>query len=197
MKDDYIEVIDDFLEPSYFRNLYETVTSIKFPWFFSENISTDEDRQVSINGNSSSRLLGFSHSVCDGEQVDSRDMYPLLCPFAWKILDHVGGSGVLRIRFDMTVFTETGLVHEPHVDYLDTPHYSAVFYLTKSDGPTIIFNEKYDYDSGYPEKDLTIKEVIQPKPNRIVIFDGSYIHTGNPPTESFSRRIIINTNIEP
>jgi len=196
MKDDYIEVIDDFLEPSYFRNLYETVTSIKFPWFFSENISNDEDRQVSINGNSSSRLLGFSHSVCDGEQVDSKDMYPLLCPFAWKILDHVGGSGVLRIRFDMTVFTETGLVHEPHVDYLDTPNYSAVFYLTKSDGPTIIFNEKYDYDSGYPERDLTIKEVIQPKPNRIVIFDGSYIHTGNPPTES-SRRIIINTNIQP
>ena len=61
-----------------------------------------------------------------------------------------------------------------------------------SDGETIIYDEKstgktFNYDK------MKVKETIQPKANRIVIFDGSLYHTGHSPSKH-SNRILINSN---
>lgn len=195
MKNDYIEVIDNFLEPTYFNNIRHLLESPHFAWFYMGNISSSA-KFISINGADYDKLLGFSHNVyCDGT-VYNDELCQLLSPFTWKIQDHVGGSDVMRVRCDMTVFTEKNVVHEPHVDILSEPHYSAVFYVSEADGATIIFNEKLKYGKEISESNLTIKKTIQPKPNRVVIFDGSYIHTGTSPS-NYPRRIIINTNIKP
>ena len=90
----------------------------------------------------------------------------------------------------MTVYNPDVVMHGPHVDYKDKMHYSSVYYLNDSDGPTVIFNEKLG------ENSLTIKESIEPKPNRLLLFDGSYLHTGYSPSRHNSR-VLINSNYEP
>ena len=66
-----------------------------------------------------------------------------------------------------------------------------------SDAETVIFNEKQTPQDGernkWDDSKLTVKERILPRENRIVFFNGHYIHTGNSPV-NFKRRILLNTN---
>ena len=51
-------------------------------------------------------------------------------------------------------------------------HLALLYYVNDSDGDTIIYENK---------KTLKIKKTIKPKQGRIVIFDGSYWHSGSQP----------------
>ena len=80
---------------------------------------------------------------------------------------------------------------------------STIFYFNDSDGNTVIYNERYDGENGeYSskaiqekglEEKLTIQQEIEPKANRMVAFDGLYIHTGSVPAKH-NTRVILNSN---
>jgi hypothetical protein len=165
MRTDFVEVIDDFLTQSYYESLRASVTDPGFPWYFQDNV------------------IYFNSEV--RSQVGN-----LFMPFAFQVKDYLKASEIMRVRLDMTVYNPDTRMHGPHIDYNDTPHYSAVYYINDSDGPTVLFNEKQGQDS------LTIKETIDPKPNRLLLFDGSYIHTGYSPSRHNSR-VLINSNYIP
>ena len=57
------------------------------------------------------------------------------------------------------------------------------YYVSDSDGDTIIYNEKEK------SKSYTIKERVSPKQGRVVLFDGALFHTDEEPKEG--RRCIV------
>ena len=191
MRTDFVEVIDDFLTQSYYESLRASVTDPGFPWYFQDNVTyeSSEIEGVYINENPINNSFGFSHVIYFNSEVRSQ-VGNLFMPFAFQVKDYLKASEIMRVRLDMTVYNPDTRMHGPHVDYNDIPHYSAVYYINDSDGPTVLFNEKQGQDS------LTIKETIDPKPNRLLLFDGSYIHTGYSPSRHNSR-VLINSNYIP
>ena len=91
----------------------------------------------------------------------------------------------------MTVYTPGGRMCDNHVDN-PFPHIATIFYLNDSDGNTVIYNEKFEKE-GDTDSELTIQREIEPKENRLVVFDGLYIHTGHVPTKH-NNRVILNSN---
>jgi len=104
----------------------------------------------------------------------------------------IGCENILRSRLDMTVYTPGGMRCDPHVDS-PYPHVATIFYLNDSDGNTVIFNEKFEGDPNFDESKLTIQREIEPKANRLLIFNGHYIHTGHVPAKH-NNRVILNSN---
>jgi len=71
----------------------------------------------------------------------------------------------------------------PHVDN-NINHYAMLYYVNDSDGDTFFF-------------DTHSREIIKrvsPKKGRVVIFDGTHLHTGNHPINNFFR-IVFNFNL--
>lgn len=189
MRTDFVEVIDNFLSQSYYESLRSSITSNNFPWYYNDDITYDKETYSTINGNPLVQSFGFSHTIMSNSNPTDSDITNLIMPMAFQIKDYLKASKILRIRLDMTMYNPEVKMHGPHVDYTN-PHYSSVYYLNDSDGSTIIFNEKEG------KKTLSIKEVIEPKPNRLLVFDGSYLHTGYSPSRH-NCRVLINSNYEP
>ena len=70
-------------------------------------------------------------------------------------------------------------------------------YFNDSDGDTIVYNEQSPTVKIPNETltNLTEKKRISPRENRLLIFDGSFIHTGHSPT-NHRRRILLNCNFK-
>ena len=178
-----IEVVDDFLDIYYFDYLHECVTESTFSWAYQKNVST-------FTTNEDGWLHGFSHNLYDPpsglnfNNTKSELWIPVMLKIEQEFVKEKGN--LMRARLDMTVKSPPNTLHTPHQD-LNDPHLTAIFYLTDSDGDTIIYNETTSSDT------YTEKRRITPKKNRIVFFDGSLFHTGHSPSQS-SCRILMNAN---
>jgi len=99
---------------------------------------------------------------------------------------------LLRINMNMAVpdaNATDATFGMPHVDFMESNVITAIFYVTDSTGDTIIFNEKFGHAG-----ELTIKERVSPKKGRLVVFDGSLLHSGNTPRDN-RPRVVLNINM--
>ena len=183
-----IEVIDNFLDDKlsakvehYFEN--------KLPWYFIDNISIKENEGL---GN-----YGFYHVFVINNKFTTTEHLPAVEPVISKIQEKVNLPKILRVRADKTVwqngFTKT---YSPHTDFrkgydgASDNFKSAIYYINDSSGDTIFFKERHNIDL------LTIDRVVTPKRNRLIIFDGDIIHTGQAPiTHNFRHLLNLNFDI--
>lgn len=192
MKTDFIEVIDNFLTPSYHQSLLSSVLDGNFPWYLN-NSATDPNNNNThyINGSEVYADFGFYHSLFKNNETYS-DFSKLVFPIAFKIKDYLNATEVMRMRLDMTLYNPENKMHSPHVDW-EEDHYSAIYYLNNSSGSTLIFDKKYNDKNC---NNLKVKKSIEPKENRLLLFDGRYLHTGHSPSNN-NYRILINFNLKP
>jgi len=88
-------------------------------------------------------------------------------------------------------------IDKVHIDR-KTPHIVMLYYVTDSDGETILYNKTtndlkndvYDLDE---IEDLKITHKIKPQKGRVVFFDGNTYHSSSTPSNGF--RIIINLDL--
>lgn len=184
MKESDVTVIDNFLTKSYHKIIFETLSGPNMAWYFQDNIS-DADNKSVATGN-----FGFNHWILNGGG-QSPQLELLLTPFFCQVQDHIGEVEVFRARVDMTVFNPNKHKHTSHVDCLG-PHITAIYYVNDSDGETVIYDKKSTGETFNHDK-MNVKKTIQPKANRLVIFDGCLYHTGHSPSK-YSNRILINSN---
>jgi hypothetical protein len=190
-----IKIIDNFLEPSYLKNVQESFNN-NFPWYYTDNISLSEDCNLLTS-------FGFFHIFVRNNKPTDSPYVSFLAPLFIKMLNATNLKTMLRIRSDMTVYSKEKMIHQPHNDFLiendgvSNEFITSIFYVNNSDGDTLIFNEKRfnDKEKNIDLKNLTIKERITPKENRFVMFSGSYIHTGHSPS-NHKNRILINANFD-
>jgi hypothetical protein len=108
---------------------------------------------------------------------------------------------IYRIRLGLLTVTQQHQINDPHIDF-DTPHNTGLIYLNNADGPTILYENKYNIHSKLDGQEylkkvvndkLTIAQRIDPVVNRMVIFDGLTYHSSSTPT-TVSRRVVLNFN---
>ena len=89
---------------------------------------------------------------------------------------------IFRIKAGMFVKNQT---EKPHLAHVDRPyfHYTMLYYVNDSDGPTQLYDEKGG---------KVVKE-IEPKKGRAVILDGNIYHASSCP-KNHVNRIVINYN---
>ena len=184
-----IYVIDNFVSTSYFHEIQEHIDSPWQEWYYQDNISFME-KKGKIG------YFGFNQYLKEDNQ-DYLDHYTarLLKPLILLIQQRTGCKNLIRSRLDLTTYRGESKILEPHIDFADREHISTIFYIKDSDGNTVIYNEKYKIGdpTDFQLENLTIQKEIKPKANRLVIFDGLYVHKGHTPGEHNSR-ILLNSN---
>ena len=187
-----VEVIDDFVSPSYLKALNKAVDPHRTQWHFQGSQSAIKYNKDNLED------FGFAISLCSEKQPDVFSNTPLsafISPLAYQMQDYIEASSIIRCRLDLTLFHRPKYRHLPHIDIHDSyriPKYvAAIIYINDTDGDTVIYDHKQEWAESYPTN-MKIKKTITPKPGRLLLFDGSYVHTGHSPSEH-QTRILLNT----
>ena len=193
---DKIYVIDDFLPDIYQNNvMYKILRDI--PYTFCFDITND----YLLDRNDNKLNYGFSCNIKNPNTKQS-PIVEVTFSYAMPIFDigfDMVGAGIKELhamRSFMLYPSELNVPRtEPHVDSRDE-HWVGLYYVNGSDGNTIIFNETSDdFPEEYPTLDqVTIKEEVEPKKGRLVIFHGKHFHCMCPPTKDV--RTVININVD-
>ena len=189
-KKDDIVVIDDFLNLHEYNLLRDYIEGCD-SWEFTEGISVAREGDPRI-------YYGFSSGVVD-ETAPEEYLFEqgfhiqFVKQLNEKVKEKFNLNEVIRCRLDMTTYRgDKEITFGPHID-CDREHTTSIFYVTDSDAPTIIYNEKRFCGEVSKDIVLTEKQRVMPKENRLVVFPGNHVHTGMCPVK-YSHRILINTN---
>ena len=193
-----ITIIDNFLSKTYYKSILELLSGHNFDWKYLENITDPENETKSVDNFNG---YGLSHTFWDEKKRSLPPLGPYMEPLLYQIMDIAKCDFVLRARADMVTWSKDEFIHPPHADF-PFPNTASIFYVNETDGDTIIYKEqapivklgdmigqKRTEEEFVPE----ILERVSPKANRLVLFDGSLLHTGSSPTKH-KNRILINSN---
>jgi len=188
------EIIDNALPTDVFKKLQDEILGFDFPWHYGRRVSPDD------GSDANPYMIGWVHTVSDLglEAKYSQELYEDISKALFSTLDDIGEIG--RIRLICNTKSEEPLITRPHVDF-DHAHQTALFYLNNSDGPTILYNEKYNPVLGIGSNEkynriknqLTVGATIEPRENRLVVFNGLNYHGGTLPVTT-ARRVVMNIN---
>ena len=180
-------VFDYFLSLEYFNKIKNTIESEYFPWYYEKNITYESE-------SNSLYSYGFYYPLIGNYIACDCNIYKLLIPFYNQLLFLTKCTKISKSRIDMVTYSPDKYQHDIHVDEF-FPHTSTVFYITNSDAETVIYDKQcFGEDQIFDSNTLKIKKRIKPKENRLLFFDGTYLHTGCSPSQ-YKRRIIINTDL--
>jgi len=157
-----IEVHDNFLPETEFKELQKIMLTNEFPWFYDDYVVDTDDSDNSVSQ--------FVHPIF---------MYGGWCNMGYKhlipILDQINPSKLIRIKANLNLMRDNPTPYQFHVDYTTKGFMTAIFYINTNDGATLF-------------RDGTeIKSVA----NRLIIFPGHIEHTGRTCTDK-KRRVLIN-----
>lgn len=174
-----INVIDNFVDKSYHKSLLDLLSGQQFQWTYLDNIAYSKDKMAT----SQLPAFGLAHMLyCKPDNNYKSEHYGIIDFIAQSALHFSGCNEIHRIRAAMSFYANPRFIHQPHIDY-EEKHIAAVYYVNESDGETVI----------YKDQGNEILQTVEPKPNRIVFFDGNLWHTNYSPNEH-KNRIILNFN---
>lgn len=161
-----------------------------FPWFYQEFTSkyTEGNSEVC-------KIMGyeehpyFAHIMAhDGEPKSAA--YEGVFKKLWDEIDPTGTQPIIRARAAKSMINDWHTPPtQPHVD-APFPHHVMIYYCNDSDGPTILYNQKY---TGETVTSVTPKQYIEPEKGKYLIFDGLTYHSGSAPRKN-THRTILNIN---
>jgi hypothetical protein len=186
---DNVVVIDNFLPNFEYQRINRFVNSESFFWYFEKNISNPDSK-------SSFYDYGFENWICDENRYNNREDKSIFDPLFSRLFDLTKRKNIHRCRFDMTTYSPVKYKHRAHVDdFVD--HLVSILYFSNTDAETIIYENKcytkeeyYNYDFN----SLKVLRSVEPKENRMLLFDGRRLHTGHSPSDCVNR-ILLNTNL--
>ena len=171
------KIIDDAISKSYQNLIEDSLLSGYFKWSFNPSITEGDDKKDDKTGFGVDLLSDNYKSEYAGL------LYPVLLEAFDKYRKDVLIQNCFRIRAGMFVKNQTQGAHMPHVDW-DFQHYTMLYYVSDSDGPTIIYDESNN-----------IIDKIEPVKGRVLIMSGDTIHASSSPKEH-KQRIVINYNFK-
>lgn len=174
------------------------------PWIFSKGSPEPEllqDDKKALHSSETENHSQFVHPAKYGNiqsQPVCDESILLLNKFAKK--HDIEVLSVMRVKANLminsgTVTKHTGTAHVDSVHELINPmsdgkHLVLLYYVNTSDGPTIMYNEKYPTESF---DQLSVKEIVHPKAGKAILFDGDQYHASSAPINT-PHRFVININ---
>ena len=177
---DSLVIIDDVISKGYQNLIESTLNFHEFPWNFCDNI-TDASKMGGVEV-----ITGFGSNIFHSDLNVKTEYADLLTPLLYEAVDKCEKGQeikkLFRIRAGMFVQNQTDKPHQAHVDSPDL-HYTMLYYVNDSDGPTNIFDYKGE----------NVIQEIEPKKGRAVIMTGDTYHSSSCPRNHINR-IVVNYN---
>ena len=174
-----LTVLDNVISEGYQNYLSEQFTSNSFAWYYTPGATCLEAEQDKNTAFSSLLFLNVDERQHNNPGCDS--LFPLLFEGISKYKEGAELKFLYRIKAGMFVKNQTDKPHIPHVDLKNNKHYTLLYYVIDSDGPTKFYNG-----------DNVFKQV-DPKKGRAVIFPGDIYHASASPRQH-PNRITLNIN---
>jgi hypothetical protein len=179
--------INNVIDQEYQDKIYNLVTDIEFPWHFMEDTTTVKATEKT----SSTPAFGNLIYHPGNSQNPYADFFK---PLVNAIVDQANMelTSVHRIRLGFLLNTKYAFAGSPyqhnavHRD-METPHWTAVYYLNECDGSTVIFRETEKAEKYYP------LHKAEPKKGKVVVFDGLHYHASTCP-KVFNKRLVCTIN---
>jgi hypothetical protein len=185
-------IIDDLL-PEQFTDYIEqrVINNRAFPWyaaFLDMGYATVNPESLSKYGNIVHEGPQLCHIVIWDSKVKSPSEVFMLQSISTALRSKFGLSNVniIRAKYNLQLQltgNKEGLMNGPHIDDSQN-HLVLIYYVNDSDGETRLFENE----------NLDIMVSVKPKKGRVIIFDGSVLHTGQHPIDS-QLRCILNVNL--
>ena len=192
-----IIIDDDLLTVEEQEEIKQTFQSEYFPWFLGvDKNSTVGNKWADHFSKITSNIFEYSQfvHVFVVEGKGNSSFVDLIAKIHLKAGEKYGfDDSITRIKsnFCTKVTDSRQDAHQsPHIDCIDD-HWVMIYYVNDSDGDTFIFEETLEHPQAIESiNSLTIKERVQPKQGRIIIFDGSHLHAGMHPRHNNNRMVI-------
>ena len=196
-----IVVIDNIVSTEKADAWEKHVTNNNFAWYLLRDIDPSKilgkSNHRTAYDNNTINTAQFTHDLYN-ENDDGSYQYQ----YAKELIDECCKKFEIvpyyfRLKFNL--LTNNYLMtkdkyNTPHIDNKYVNSYSMIYYVNDSDGDTIIFNETCNDETMTRPDKLTIKQRIEPKKNRAVLFRGNYFHTSSNPMNN-ETRIVLNVNL--
>ena len=175
-----IKIFDNVIKKSNSDQIENFLLNEDFPWFLVKNSSGNAKK---IKGFSDT--LQFEHHFVMNDKIQSQAIHPIMSMLDWNnTVDKIKASpSILRMKSNLLLKTQL-TPNTPHIDFL-YPHTVLLYYVNDSSGNTIFYDENFK-----------IKQTINPKKGRIVVFNGDIYHSSTPPRTN-DYRCVINFNLKP
>ena len=177
-------IIDDFIPLEEQEILKKHILGNNFPWFFVSNITNEDDTD--------NLIPAFSHVFKHKGQVNS-SMYEMIEFIGKKGAEQFDSNynNVFQVRSFFQLPSNNNDTNPSHID-LEEPHVVVLYYVTDSDGDTILYNKKYEGQI-VDMSDVEIVQRVTPKQGRVLIFDGYTYHSSSRPKDNL--RCVINFDV--
>lgn len=169
-----IQIIDDFLPPSYHQGLCQLMNSDQFPWYYANGVTSYGDGDFFFTHNVFRKSEGGVNSDFWNE------FKPMIFLIEDKLKFHM--TDLLRIKCNCYTNQNKKIDHKLHIDFPEVPHYTALYYTNTSNGPTV-----FKTDNGI--------ETVDAVENRLIFFSGNIPHHSTLQTDS-NVRINVNINLQ-
>jgi hypothetical protein len=197
MTTDIIE-LPNIIPPRFADEIEQAMTSIEFPWYFRENVSSQPGDPAVLTNDPNIKIRdAFIHLFYDTKWNIESQFAPLIKPLLYFIEKETGLRvvNVMRMRAVLT-YRDPNWNEEhyltPHVDDIDPSHtHTFVYYVNDCDGDTFFYDELYTEWNNYNKR--TLIKRFTPKKGTGVLFNGHRYH-GNG-VGRLHNRIVINMNL--
>jgi hypothetical protein len=179
--------IFDVVDHAYQTEIYKYVTDIKFPWHYIDDATFEISNDPQTSTPSFVNLIYHNNN----ETNPHLDFFK---PLLEAMLEKTGYtlSTLLRIRAGFLLNTKYVFpsmpykYNSPHRDF-EQEHFTAVYYVNKSDGDTVIFKEIESAEK------YNVLHRSTPEQGKLVMFNGWHYHSSTCP-KMFTKRIAITIN---
>ena len=163
------EIVDNFLEKKYFKEIKDIITSTNFKWSCSNVVNRKLDDYSSAITSS----YYFAENIYDEHSFAFNNHYPIFR----DLLNNIKCKSLMRIKANLYPSTKTVEYHNNHIDY-DFSHKGMLIFLNTNDGYTV----------------LDEKIFVESIENRVLFFDPSILHQSTSCTDDPIGRFNINFN---
>lgn len=190
-----MQIIKDLLPKSWQEDLLDSLKDVT--WVHQKGTSYKTGEGTFIQGmdvfvdENTVDSVQFVHYAMLGPERSF--MFAYLKPIMYMIEERIGKKIKLlhRIKINHQApipnFT-TDNYNIPHSDDANPLLWSLIYYVNDSDGDTVMFNERYNYD--WAIKKLTIAERVTPEAGKAILFPASQFHASSNPINTPNRYVI-------
>lgn len=178
----------NFIEPAHQDEIYKYVTNVDFPWAFMEDATGEIANTPEKSTPSFGNLIYWDKNPDHHPHIEI--FKPILAALEEKADLKI--QELLRMRLGFLMNTKYSLPsmpykhNTPHRDY-DQEHYVAVYYVNRTDGETVIFNQTEPSEKYYP------MHKCMPEKGKLLLFNGWHYHASTCP-KVFTKRIALTIN---
>ena len=194
-----MKIVENAVPQELFDEIYKKVFDFgNVPFFFIKDSANGNKLEVYDPAQASWEHLCFD--IRRGG-VNS-PLYPYIKSAIISAFDKAGEKieQLIRIRIGLITYQPTNIIHKPHIDCRAFYHKNALLYMNDSDGDTLLYKQRYDYNqTTIPThkyinlEDFDVEFRSTPTANKMIFFDGDRYHSSSTPT-NVSARIAININ---